>query len=124
MVIFLVYLCLFVVNFFAISVVKYSSFCALLDFCFCALYYSLTQDNDKIVANKQKGNNMPIKTLKNLKVKELKDLISTTVREVMEDFLEDIQALSSPKYLNSIKKAREDYKKGKVKSFEEVFRNI
>jgi len=64
------------------------------------------------------------KPLKDLKVEELKKLITITVREVMEDFLEDIQALSSPEYLNSIKKAREDYKRGRVKRFEEVFRNI
>ena len=34
---------------------------------------------------------------------------------------EDFLALSSDNYLKSIKEAREDYKKGKVKSYEEVF---
>lgn len=40
---------------------------------------------------------------------------------VSPDLFEDLLALSSPKYLKSIKKAREDYKKGRVKTFEEVF---
>lgn len=71
-----------------------------------------------------KGNNMAVKTLKDLKVDELKKLISITVRATMEDFLEDILALSCPEYLNSIKKARKDYKRGRVKLFEEVFRNL
>ena len=67
---------------------------------------------------------MAVKTLKDLPVYELKKLITITVRAAMEDFLEDMQALSSPEYLNSIKKAREDYKRGRVKRFEEVFRNV
>lgn len=37
------------------------------------------------------------------------------------DLLEDLLALSSPNYLKSIKKAREDIKKGRVKSMDEVF---
>lgn len=37
------------------------------------------------------------------------------------DFFEDLLALSSPKYLKSIKEAREQYKKGKHYTHEEVF---
>ncbi|MCL5773651.1 MAG: type II toxin-antitoxin system Phd/YefM family antitoxin [Firmicutes bacterium] len=37
------------------------------------------------------------------------------------DFFEDLLALSSPKYLKSIKEARENYKKGQFFSHEEVF---
>lgn len=37
------------------------------------------------------------------------------------DFFEDLLALSSPKYLKSIKEAREDYKKGDYLSHQEVF---
>ena len=37
------------------------------------------------------------------------------------DFFEDLLALSSPKYLKSIKEAREDYKKGRLLSHKEVF---
>ena len=37
------------------------------------------------------------------------------------DFFEDLLALSSPKYLKSIKEAREQYKKGEVFTHEQVF---
>lgn len=37
------------------------------------------------------------------------------------DFFEDLLALSSPKYLKSIKEAREQYQKGKTFTHEEVF---
>lgn len=37
------------------------------------------------------------------------------------DFFEDLLALASPKYLKSIKEAREQYKEGKHYTHEEVF---
>ena len=37
---------------------------------------------------------------------------------------EDFLALSSPRYLKSIQKAREDYKKGRVFSHEEIFGKV
>ena len=40
------------------------------------------------------------------------------------DYFEDLLALSSPKYLKSIKEAREQYKKGQTFSHEEVFGEI
>ncbi len=40
------------------------------------------------------------------------------------DFFEDLLALSNKKYLASIKKAREEYKKGQVFSHEDVFGEI
>jgi len=40
------------------------------------------------------------------------------------DYFEDLLALSSPKYLKSIKEAREQYKKGEVYYHEEVFGEI
>ncbi len=52
---------------------------------------------------------------------ELQNLISDTVRASMEEVLEDLAALSSKKYLHSIKEARNDYKEGRVKQFEEAF---
>ncbi len=58
--------------------------------------------------------------LKDLTVEEFKTLISDTIRESMEDLLEDITALSSKEYLSSIREAREDYKHGRVKSIEEI----
>jgi len=64
----------------------------------------------------------PIETkVKDLTVVELHSLISDTVKETMEDLIEDILALSSDEYLHSINEARTDYKEGKVKSFEEIF---
>lgn len=40
------------------------------------------------------------------------------------DLFEDLLALSNKDYLDSIKEARKDYKKGKVKTFEEVFGEV
>jgi len=58
--------------------------------------------------------------LKDLTVEEFKTLISDTMRESLEDILEDFTALSSKEYLTSIREAREDYKHGRVKSLEEI----
>lgn len=58
-----------------------------------------------------------------LTVSELNNIITAAVKEAMEDILEDLVALSSPEFLASIKEAREDYEKGKLKSFKEVFSN-
>jgi len=60
--------------------------------------------------------------VKDLTVGELQSLISATVRGVLEDLIEDIQALSSDEYLRSIEEARNDYKEGKVKYLEDVFK--
>lgn len=59
--------------------------------------------------------------VKDLTIGELRSLISDSVKEAMEDLIEDILALSSPQFLRSIEEAREDYKEGKVKSLEELF---
>lgn len=56
-----------------------------------------------------------------LTIDELKDLISKTVKETMEDYLEDLRAVSSKEYINSIAEARDDYKKGNLKDFDEIF---
>jgi hypothetical protein len=58
--------------------------------------------------------------LKDLTVEEFKTLISDTIRESMEDLLEDLTALSSKEYISSIREAREDYKHGRMKSIEEI----
>jgi hypothetical protein len=39
-------------------------------------------------------------------------------------FLEDLLAATSPEYLASIREAREDYRRGRVLSHEEVFRKV
>ncbi len=59
--------------------------------------------------------------ISDLTVDELKNLITTTVHEAIEDYLEDLKALSSKDYVNSIREAREDYKAGDHKDFNEVF---
>lgn len=62
-----------------------------------------------------------ITKVKDLTVDELRSLVSDTVRGVMEDSIEDMVALTSERYLQSIEEARRDYKEGRVKSFEDVF---
>lgn len=64
---------------------------------------------------------MKTKKIIDLSVEEFRVFISDTVNMAMQDSIEDFIALSSDNYLKSIKEAREDYKKGKVKSYEEVF---
>jgi len=38
-----------------------------------------------------------------------------------ESFIEDLLAMTSPDYLQSVKEARADYKAGKTKSHKEIF---
>lgn len=64
---------------------------------------------------------MKAKRVTDLTVAELQVVILDTVNAAMKDSIEDIAALSSDNYKKSIKEAREDYKKGRTKSFEEVF---
>ena len=59
--------------------------------------------------------------IKDLTTDELRTLITNTVKESMEDIIEDLLALSNENYLNSIEEARRDYKNGKIKTFEDVF---
>lgn len=58
--------------------------------------------------------------VKDLTVGELKSLISDTIKESLEDLVEDIVALSSEEYLRSIEEARIDYKKDRIKYLEEI----
>ncbi|KAA0010946.1 MAG: hypothetical protein FE041_04750 [Thermoplasmata archaeon] len=59
--------------------------------------------------------------LKDMDEEELKMLIKESVREVVEDLMEDLIALSNKEFLKSIEEARNDYKQGKIKHFEELF---
>jgi len=59
--------------------------------------------------------------LNNLTIDEFKLIIADTVKESMNECFEDIIALNSESYVNSIKEAREDFQNNKVKSFEELF---
>ena len=59
--------------------------------------------------------------VKDLTVEELKTVISDTVKDSMQDIVEDMLALSNEAYLRSIEEARNDYREGRVKSFEDIF---
>lgn len=61
------------------------------------------------------------KKIKDLTIEEFQILISNAIKEVMDDLIEDLIALSDEEYLQSVKSAREDYEEGRVKSFEEIF---
>lgn len=74
------------------------------------------------------GSGLNSHTMRDIKVSELtvsqlNNIITEAIKEAMQDMLEDILALSSHEFKASIKEAREDYKKGRVKSFKEVFEN-
>lgn len=58
------------------------------------------------------------KKIKELSVKEFQELISSTLRETLEELLEDKEALTSEKYINSIREAREEYRTGKINKLE------
>ncbi len=62
-----------------------------------------------------------ITKVKDLTVEELRNLISDTVTDSMQDLIEDMTAISSENYLQSIEEARNDYTEGRVKSFEEIW---
>ena len=59
--------------------------------------------------------------VRDLTVEELRALISSAVKDALEDLVEDLLALSSKEYIRSVEEARRDYKEGRVKRFEEVF---
>ena len=60
--------------------------------------------------------------VKDLTVEEFKLLISDIIKQRIEDLVEDIVALSSEEYIKSIKEAREDYKKGRIKYLDEILK--
>jgi len=52
--------------------------------------------------------------VKDMTVDALREMIQETVRQTMEDYLEDLQALASPIYIASIEEAREDSRQGRT----------
>ncbi len=52
--------------------------------------------------------------VKDLAIEDFERLIERVVRRTMDEYLEDLEALASPKYLASIREAREDYQAGRV----------
>ena len=53
--------------------------------------------------------------MKDLTVEELRSLILDAIREGLEDLIEDLMALSSEEYLQSIREARDHYRRRRVK---------
>ncbi|MDP1995352.1 MAG: hypothetical protein Q8K40_08925 [Ignavibacteria bacterium] len=63
----------------------------------------------------------PQKHINELTIGELKTLISETVKETMEEVIENMEALSSQNFINSVKEARAEYTAGDTKNLEELF---
>ena len=58
--------------------------------------------------------------IKDLTVEEFRSLLSDTLKEAMDDLKEDMLALSSQEYIDSIKESRKEYKEGKFKNLEDI----
>lgn len=58
--------------------------------------------------------------IKDLTVEEFRSLLSETLKEAMDDWKEDMLALSSQGYIDSIKESRKEYKEGKFKNLEDI----
>ncbi|NCS90097.1 MAG: hypothetical protein CO127_07375 [Ignavibacteria bacterium CG_4_9_14_3_um_filter_36_18] len=56
-----------------------------------------------------------------LTIGELKTLISETVKETIEEVIENMEALASKNFINSVHEAREEYKTGKTTKLEDLF---
>ena len=61
------------------------------------------------------------KTIKEMTTDEFREMITSVVQEAVDNAMEDIIALNSVEYVNSITEAREEYRKGDVKPLEDVF---
>jgi hypothetical protein len=59
-------------------------------------------------------------TINTLSIYDFKKIISDTVQEVLLNYIEDFQALSSKAYINSIQEARNDYKSGNSIDLEDL----
>ena len=60
------------------------------------------------------------KKLSDLSIEEFQNLVAETIKDTMEDYMEEILALSSQEYLDSIQEAREDYQMGRVEKLKRV----
>ncbi|HEV2853172.1 MAG TPA: hypothetical protein VHC97_10245 [Thermoanaerobaculia bacterium] len=58
--------------------------------------------------------------VKDMSVDDLREIIEETVRRTLESYVEDLQALSSASYLDSIQEAREDYRHGRTVPLEDL----
>ena len=59
--------------------------------------------------------------VQDLTIDELRTIISDTVKDTVGDMIEDIIALSSKEYIDSVKEARNDYKESRTKIFEGMY---
>jgi hypothetical protein len=71
-----------------------------------------------------KKNIKPDSKINELTVKEFKELISESIREILEDIIEDREASSSKNYISSIKEAREQYKAGNISSHDDAYKYL
>ncbi|KKO19426.1 MAG: hypothetical protein DCC43_12300 [Candidatus Brocadia sp.] len=53
---------------------------------------------------------------------EIIEAVKTMKKSDREAFVEDLLAITSPEYIQSIKEARADYKAGRTKSHKEIFK--
>jgi hypothetical protein len=58
----------------------------------------------------------------NISQKQIIDAIKRMKKKQREALIEDLLASASPEYLESIKEARNDYKKGRIYTHNEVFK--
>jgi hypothetical protein len=59
--------------------------------------------------------------IKDMNKNEFQNLIADTVKQTIENIIEDYTALNSDSFIASISKARDEYKKEKTVNFEEAF---
>jgi len=55
-----------------------------------------------------------------LTTEELERIVENTVRRTIEDYLEDLKALGSSTYLDSIREAREEVQRGDITTLAEL----
>jgi hypothetical protein len=58
--------------------------------------------------------------INNISPDELKSYIKESLREVLEDYLEDIRANASNEYILSVNEARKDYQSGKTLTLDKL----
>jgi hypothetical protein len=63
---------------------------------------------------------MAMAYVKDMSIDDLRAMIQDTVRLTLENYLEDLQALSSPSYLAAIEEAREDIRQGRTIPLEDL----
>ena len=60
---------------------------------------------------------MKTKKISDLTIDQLKMIIDEVFKENMGDMLENMEAVSSPKFIKSVERSRKEYKQKKFKDF-------